>query len=83
MAGGKPSVRRDDCKSAFFESHILGIMANFSEIIDARMYQYTPEKLRCLRAVEELIGLAQKELGAALPQVSCICQYKKQDTYVL
>ena len=54
----------------FFESHILGIMANFSEVIDARIHQYVPEKIRCLRAVEELIDLAKTELGAALPQVS-------------
>ena len=44
-------------------------MANFSEIIDARVHQYMPEKVRCLRAVEELINLAKGELGAALPQV--------------
>lgn len=44
-------------------------MANFSEVIDARIHQNMPEKLRCLRAVEELINLAKGELGAALPQV--------------
>lgn len=55
----------------FFETHVLGIMALFSDIVhDLRKRYATMEKRRCLRGMEEMIRFAKGYISNALPQVS-------------
>ena len=54
----------------FFEQHILGIMAHFSDIIEKGQVIYPlTEKKRCLRAIEEVLNLSKGRISVALPQV--------------
>lgn len=54
----------------FFEQHILGIMAHFSDIIEkGRVVHPMVEKKRCLRAIEEVLHLSKGHISVALPQV--------------
>ena len=55
---------------AFFEQHILGLVARFVEVVnDARDEQTVTEKERCVRAVEELVKVAKTHTRVARPQV--------------
>ena len=56
--------------NAFLEAQILGIMANFSEVLDApRANQPLLERKRCVGAIGEIISLAKDDTSLALPQV--------------
>lgn len=56
----------------FFETNVLGIFACFNDSLkDPRRKQSTAEKIRTLRAVEEMIRLAKRCVGSAIPQVCC------------
>jgi serine/threonine-protein kinase ATR len=55
---------------AFFEAHILGIMQQFSEILDNPRETYpVVERKRCVGAIGLMITLAEYHVGIALPQV--------------
>lgn len=61
----------------FLESHVLGIMTSFSGIIDAQAeVQPVAEKIRCIRAIAEMIALAgsQFNFGVAVPQIRACLQ---------
>ncbi|KAL8729547.1 MAG: hypothetical protein Q9166_004627 [cf. Caloplaca sp. 2 TL-2023] len=65
------SARKLNMIGAFFETHALGIMAHLSDTInDSKGTQVTAEKLRCLKAIQELIKLAKNHINNALPQIS-------------
>jgi serine/threonine-protein kinase ATR len=71
----KPGQRKAGPKkktlSSFLESHILGIIALFSDILDnAQSIHSLSERKRCLGAIKEMIILAKEHVGVALPQVS-------------
>ncbi|KAF2843387.1 hypothetical protein M501DRAFT_994296 [Patellaria atrata CBS 101060] len=71
----KSSSKSEKLLAAFFESHVLGIMTYFSELIDSsREKQPVSERLRCLGAIEEMIGLAKGRVGPALPQIRACLQ---------
>jgi hypothetical protein len=54
----------------FFESHVLGIMSHFTDIIDSSIDRHSiPDKKRSLRAIEQLIHLAKPHVSIAMPQV--------------
>lgn len=54
---------------SFFETHALGMMASFSDVID-NPNEPLLEKKRCLCAVEQMIDIGRENMAIALPQVS-------------
>ena len=54
--------------ASFFETHALGMMASFSDVID-NPNETLLEKRRCIRAVEQMIEVARENIRIALPQV--------------
>lgn len=54
--------------ATFFEKHALGMMATFSEAIDSQN-ESVLEKKRSLRAIAQMIEVAQGNIRIALPQV--------------
>ena len=56
--------------AAFFEFHILGIVAAFSASLDADEDDVsTVEKVRSLRAIREMVQMAKNQVSIALPQL--------------
>ena len=54
----------------FFETHVLGIMALLADTInDGKGPQPIMEKMRCIRAIREMIKLAKSHISNGLPQV--------------
>lgn len=78
---GKTTSRSSRTVATFFESHILGIMAEFSHMIaNGQEQQPTIEKLRCLRAISEMVVLAKGHVTVALPQIrACLHSALDQD----
>jgi serine/threonine-protein kinase ATR len=80
LAELKPGQRKSTSKSKsldlFCETHILGIIAHFTDIIESPLAQAKatvqplPERKRSIAAIGELIGLARYNVNGALPQVS-------------
>ncbi|KAL8939500.1 MAG: hypothetical protein Q9216_003328 [Gyalolechia sp. 2 TL-2023] len=65
------TARKNSITGSFFETHVLGIMANLSDTInDSKGTQAAGEKLRCLRAIQEMIKIAKSNVNNALPQIS-------------
>lgn len=59
----------------FFESHILGIMADFSEVLESTQVLYTTqEKIRCIKAIGEMINMVKHHVNVALPQIRAALQ---------
>lgn len=70
QGSSRGTARRTDVVGPFFEDHVLGIMANLSDVInDGRDSQSISEKLRCLGAVKEMLKLAKNYISNGLPQV--------------
>ena len=74
LVEGKPSHSKPNAKTnrmiiSFFEAHILGIMTEFSNSIDNTLSLSPSEKLRCVKAIEQMIILAKSKVSVALPQV--------------
>jgi serine/threonine-protein kinase ATR len=75
----KPGQRKSTSKTksidSFFETHILGIVAHFTDIIESPMAQVKattyplPERKRSIAAIGELVSLARYNVSGALPQV--------------
>ncbi|KAF2473193.1 uncharacterized protein BDR25DRAFT_257421, partial [Lindgomyces ingoldianus] len=69
--------------SSFFESHILGIMAHFSEVLDNPHANHALlERKRCVGAIGEMIGLADSYASFALPQVRACLQSAMADKHL-
>ena len=59
----------------FFDNHILGIMTYFSGILeDAQGVNPTHEKIRCIKAINEMITMDKQHVNAALPQIRAALQ---------
>ncbi|KAF2487961.1 hypothetical protein BDY17DRAFT_290011 [Neohortaea acidophila] len=59
----------------FFDVHILGIMTHFSEIIENNTGLYSKlERLRCIRAIAEMVTIAKTQVSGALPQIRAALQ---------
>ncbi|KAL8891174.1 MAG: hypothetical protein Q9215_001770 [Flavoplaca cf. flavocitrina] len=55
----------------FFDAHVLGIMAHLSDTINENKgMQIIAEKIRCLRAIQEMMRVAKSHVNNALPQIS-------------
>ncbi|KAJ5659099.1 hypothetical protein N7507_005550 [Penicillium longicatenatum] len=67
------SSKKAEMLSHFIEEHVLGIITQFSNAInDFQVRQTLAEKRRNLKAIEEMISIAQGHVSNALPQV-CAC----------
>jgi serine/threonine-protein kinase ATR len=74
--GQRKSASRSKSLDLFCETHILGIIAHFTDIIESPLAQAKaltqplPERKRSIAAIGELISLARYNVNGALPQVS-------------
>lgn len=71
---GKPKAHSKSKRimADFFDSHILGIMSCFSNILGntpGLQLQPTARKIRCLLAITDMIVLAKSQVSIALPQI--------------
>ncbi|KAJ5180764.1 hypothetical protein N7492_003974 [Penicillium capsulatum] len=67
------SSKKPDLLSCFIEEHVLGIITQFANAInDFQVRQTLAEKRRNLKAIEEMVNIAQGHVSNALPQV-CAC----------
>jgi hypothetical protein len=59
----------------FFETHVLGLCTLFSDTLKNAQGKKTTdlEKIRCLKAIQEMLGLAAESVTSALPQVCIYC----------
>lgn len=64
----KAAATQARMSTLFFENHALGIMNNFSTIIDNRL-ESLANKRRSLTAIGQLISAGQGNVAVALPQV--------------
>lgn len=82
--GRKPNSRTKTL-DAFCETHILGIIAHFSDIIGSPLAQgkavpqTLPERKRCIAAIGDLVGLARYSVNGALPQIRACLQSAMAD----
>ena len=68
----------------FFENHVLGIMALLADAInDGKGPQPLLEKLRCLKAIREMITLARSHVSSGLPQVMSPSSVRAIEAYPL
>ncbi|KAL7276740.1 serine/threonine-protein kinase M1 [Rhizina undulata] len=58
----------------FFETNILGIFAQFNDTLKDVWNSSTMEKIRCLRAIGEMVKLAKGCVSNALPQICASLQ---------
>ncbi|KAL8641328.1 MAG: hypothetical protein Q9228_001843 [Teloschistes exilis] len=64
-------ARKSNVTGLFFENHVLGIMAHLSDIInESKGLQVATDKIRCLRAIQEMMRVARDNVTNALPQIS-------------
>lgn len=64
------SHKKKNSVGMFLEQHLLGLVARLSEIInDPRDEHPIQEKVRCVKAFEELVKLAKSHARTARPQV--------------
>ncbi|KAF2867552.1 protein kinase rad3 [Massariosphaeria phaeospora] len=87
LAEMKDGQRRSSSKNktlqSFFEIHILGIMAHFSEVLDSPLAVHPlSERKRCVGAIGEMIILANNYVSFALPQVRACLQSAMADTHL-
>ncbi|KAL8699738.1 MAG: hypothetical protein Q9224_001285 [Gallowayella concinna] len=65
------TARKSNMTGSFFENHVLGIMAHLSDTInECKGPQIMSEKIRCLRAIQEMMKVAYSHVNNALPQIS-------------
>lgn len=84
LADSKTNQRKSTSKAkvldAFCETHILGIIAYFSDVIESHsaqgkaVPQTLPERRRCIAAIGDLISLARYSVNGALPQIRACLQ---------
>ncbi|KAL9604378.1 MAG: hypothetical protein Q9219_000566 [cf. Caloplaca sp. 3 TL-2023] len=64
------TARKNTVTGSFFENHVLGIMTCLSDTInESKGMQILAEKIRCLRAIQEMISIARSNVNSALPQI--------------
>lgn len=65
------SSKKSNSMGLFLKQHLLGIVARIVDVIsDPRDEQMITEKERSVKAIEELVKLAQKHARTARPQVT-------------
>jgi serine/threonine-protein kinase ATR len=74
LVEGKPSHSKPNAKASrmvasFFEAHILGIMTEYSNSIGDAFSLPPSEKVRCVKAIEQMIKLTKNKVSVALLQV--------------
>lgn len=89
LADAKAAQRKSASKAktldAFCETHILGIIAHFSDVIESSsaqgkaVPQSLPERKRSIAAIGDLIGLARYSVNGALPQIRACLQSAMAD----
>ncbi|KAF1999599.1 hypothetical protein P154DRAFT_467308, partial [Amniculicola lignicola CBS 123094] len=78
--GHKKTPSKKKTLSSFFEAHILGIMAHFSDVLDNPLANHPlQERKRCVGAIGEMIGLAGSYASFALPQLRACLQTAMAD----
>jgi serine/threonine-protein kinase ATR len=84
-SGPRKSTSKTKNLDAFCETHILGIIAYFSNVIETPsthgklMTHKTPERKRCIAAIGDLISLARFSVNGALPQIRACLQSAMAD----
>lgn len=72
---GQPKSKSSRMVTDLFDTHILGIMTHFSEIIENINGLYTRrERIACVKAIGEMINIAKKQVSVALPQIRATLQ---------
>ena len=72
-SGYSSASRRHDVVGGFLETNVLGIITEYSNILnDVETRQPNAEKRRCLAAIGEVIKLGKSRVIVALPQI-CAC----------
>ncbi|KAH8816823.1 protein kinase-like protein rad3 [Xylogone sp. PMI_703] len=67
------SGKKKNMVGSFLEQHILGYVAQLSEIVnDIREEHPMSEKKRCVKVVEEMVRVSKSRAGIARPQI-CAC----------
>jgi serine/threonine-protein kinase ATR len=79
-SGQRKTTSKSKNLDAFCETHILGIIAYFSNVIETPSTQgksvthTMPERKRCIAAIGDLISLARFSVNGALPQIRACLQ---------
>ncbi|KAF8246273.1 hypothetical protein K440DRAFT_655242 [Wilcoxina mikolae CBS 423.85] len=68
----------------FFETHVLGLCTLFSDTLKNAQGKKTTdlEKIRCLKAIQEMLGLAAESVTSALPQICACAQSALENDYL-
>lgn len=80
IAERRPGQGRSYSKSLrvvveFFDTHILGIMTHFSQVLENTTgANPTEEKARCIRAIGEMVSLIKHQVSGALAQIRAALQ---------
>lgn len=75
--------RKTDLVGRFLQSHILGLMARFTDVINdsTSIHPRVMEQISCIRALEEMIRICQSYARIARPQISaCLLSAASQDS---
>ncbi|OCK82203.1 hypothetical protein K432DRAFT_473031 [Lepidopterella palustris CBS 459.81] len=79
-AHAKTPPKKNKSLVPFFESHVLGIMAHFSDVLDSPLGTHSvSERRRCVGAIGEMINLAKAHVSIALPQLRACLQSAVED----
>jgi serine/threonine-protein kinase ATR len=72
-SGHSSGSRKSDVVGSFLEANVLGIVTEYSIILnDLETRQPNAEKRRCLAAIGEVVKLGKRRVIGALPQI-CAC----------
>ncbi|USP73715.1 uncharacterized protein yc1106_00989 [Curvularia clavata] len=87
-SGSRKSTSKSKNLDAFCETHILGIIAYFSNVIETpnspgkAVPHAIPERRRCIVAIGDLISLARYSVNGALPQIRACLQSAMADPHL-
>ncbi|KAL8849305.1 MAG: hypothetical protein Q9221_005715 [Calogaya cf. arnoldii] len=75
------TARKGTMTGLFFDTHVLGIMAHLSDTInESKGVQITAEKIRSLKAIQEMTRVAKSHVNKALPQISACLRSALENT---
>lgn len=81
-ANKETRLRKGNAIGRFLQSHILGLMARLTDVINdpAMVHPGEMEQRNCIRALDEMISLCQTHARVARPQISaCLLAALAQD----
>lgn len=71
----KAHTKMSKTLAAFFETHVLGIMTNFSLVLASNQDTHvTSDKIKSLKGISEMVILAKEAITIALPQIRACLQ---------